>query len=602
MRSKPPHAKGILHRDLKPGNILVTGHGAKLLDFGLAKTTGDEDATRSIGISGTPLYMSPEQAEGRVLDARSDIFSFGSVLYELLTGRRAFESLAAVLRDEPVPLDSPALEVVAKCLQKQPSERYQSVAEVRAALEQVPSQSSQPQPSIAVLPFANMSGDKEQEYFSDGLAEEILNLLAKIPSLKVIARTSSFAFRGKEQDITEIATKLKVRTILEGSVRRSGNRIRVTAQLIDAADGAHVWSERYDRQLTDVFEVQDEIAGAISAALQLKLAPKPAAPERYQAGIPAYEAYLKGRHLLYKLTPESMLRAKEYFERAISLDPKFALPYSALAFYYAEEAILALRPASEVMPQVEVWAQKALAIDPSLSEAHAYLALKAFLFDYDWDEAERRTALALACDPVPAETCSFYTLYLLPLRRAGQAEELMRRAVEADPLMVRIRWYLVLILLTTGRAREAEHEIRHILEFDEHFHLGWLGLGGLHFERGELSDALHCLEKAHSLAPFDTVLMGAFAGLLARTGNERRAEELLSTLGKPETYGVPRAWVYFHLFKGEPEKAVDWWESLIDQRDPAAVLWTGISTGNALRSSPRWPTLARRMNLPEAAW
>ena len=230
--------------------------------------------------------MSPEQAEGKPADARSDVFSFGAVLYEMLSGRRAFEgetaitTMAAVLREEPRRLDTPpALErVVVRCLEKQAARRFQTMLELREALGKAQAGASAPQqPSIAVLPFANMSADKENEYFSDGLAEEILNLLAKIPGLKVIARTSSFAFRGKEQDITKIAEALRVQNILEGSVRRAGNRIRVTAQLIHAADGAHLWSERYDRDMTDVFAIQDEIGQAISEALQVRLAP-PARP------------------------------------------------------------------------------------------------------------------------------------------------------------------------------------------------------------------------------------------------------------------------------------------------------------------------------------
>jgi TolB-like protein len=238
--------------------------------------------TQAGAVMGTAAYMSPEQTKGLEVDARSDIFSFGAVLYEMLSGRRAFarqssiETMSAILRDEPAALDVPpdVSAIVTRCLRKSAADRFQTIGEVRAAIEQALSKPAEKLPSIAVLPFANMSADKENEYFSDGLAEEILNLLAKIPGLKVIARTSSFAFRGKEQDITGIAEALRVQNILEGSVRRSGNRIRVTAQLIQASDGTHLWSERYDRDMTDVFAIQDEIGQAISLALQVRLAPR----------------------------------------------------------------------------------------------------------------------------------------------------------------------------------------------------------------------------------------------------------------------------------------------------------------------------------------
>ncbi len=593
------HARSILHRDLKPGNVLLGAAGAKLLDFGIARLTADPDGTKTMAVMGTPLYMSPEQAEGKALDARSDIFSFGAVLYELLAGRRAFESLAAVLRDDPAPLDSPALEVVTKCLKKHPPERYQSMTEVRAALESVAAKGAGQQPSIAVLPFANLSGDKEQEYFSDGLAEEIINALAQIPGLKVTARTSAFAFRGKEQDITKIAEALRVRTILEGSVRRAGNRIRVTAQLINATDGYHLWSQRYDRELADVFEVQDEIATAIAGALQAKLAPKPAAAERYKPNLPAYEAYLRGRYHSDKATLD---REKQYFEQAIALDPKFALPYCELATYYGVQATVGLQPASEAMPQLQAWAQKALDIDPSLSEAHAALARKAFLFDYDWNEAERRFSLALSSDPVPAITCRSYMLYKLSLGRAREDEGLIRRLIEADPLALVNRVVFAFILEATGRTQEAEQESRHILELEENFHLGWLALGQSLCARGETGEAIRCFEKVHSLAPFETRAVAALAGLLSRTGEKLRAEELLAKLGPPETYSVPLAWAIFHLYCGETEKAVDWWEKAIDQRDPNVVFWPRSTVGGALRASPRWPALAKRMNLPESAW
>jgi len=305
------HKKGITHRDLKPANILVTASGVKLLDFGLAQVeppSKSGDATHSIDLTqagtilGTAAYVSPEQAEGKSVDARSDIFSLGIVLYEMLTGRRAFDGdsviaiVAAILYKEPAVLDAPPAlrSIVARCLCKSPADRFQSVTELRAALESAATvRPDGKQPSIAVLPFANMSADKENEYFSDGLAEEIINVLAHIPGLKVIARTSAFAFRGKEQDIRKIAESLGVRTILEGSVRRAGNRIRVTAQLISAEDGSHLWSERYDREMEDIFAIQDETAAAIAAALKTKLAVQPEASRQYTPNLAAYHAVLR---------------------------------------------------------------------------------------------------------------------------------------------------------------------------------------------------------------------------------------------------------------------------------------------------------------------
>jgi len=295
------HRKGIVHRDLKPGNILVSAGDVKLLDFGLAKMEdpspgSDTFSTLTVGLTepgvvvGTVAYMSPEQAQGQVVDARSDIFSFGLVLYQLLSAKRAFAgetafaTMSAIVRDEPPPLAAPATleRIVNRCLRKSPSERFQTMTEIRKALEQISVKAVDEQPSIAVLPFANMSRDPDDEYFSDGLAEEIMNLLAHVPGLKVTARTSAFAFRGKDQDITKIAEALRVRTILEGSVRRAGSRIRVTAQLINAEDGYHLWSERYDRELIDIFAIQDEIAQSISSALQVKLEGD-AAPVQTQA-------------------------------------------------------------------------------------------------------------------------------------------------------------------------------------------------------------------------------------------------------------------------------------------------------------------------------
>jgi serine/threonine protein kinase len=310
------HRQGILHRDIKPGNVMMTAVGVKLLDFGLAKSIdpGREVTVTGAGtILGTAAYMSPEQAQGYRLDARSDIFSFGAVLYEMLSGKRAFSGtttpqvLSAVLRDDPPPLwpSSPLEPVVRKCLAKDPGERFQTMEEVRDALEVVVMAPVKETPSIAVLPFASMSSDADSEYFSDGISEEIINALTQLGGLQVAARTSSFSFKGKSVEVGEIARRLRVRHLLAGSVRRAGSRVRVTAQLVDASNGFQIWSERFDRELADIFDVQDEITRAIVRRLRVAFALGDEARlvKVTTTNMEAYQAYLKGRAMLYRRGP-----------------------------------------------------------------------------------------------------------------------------------------------------------------------------------------------------------------------------------------------------------------------------------------------------------
>lgn len=603
------HKKNITHRDLKPANILVTGSGVKLLDFGLAKmaaAAAADGATETMArteagtVMGTAAYMSPEQAKGEEVDARSDIFSFGAVLYEMLCGRRAFarnstsETLAAILRDEPVTLDAPSnlSATIAGCLRKCPRERFQTMGEVRMALEQVSGPPAGKAPSIAVLPFANMSADKEQEYFSDGLAEEIINLLAHLPNLKVTARTSAFAFRGKEQDIRKIAEALGVRTILEGSVRRAGSRIRVTAQLINAEDGYHLWSERFDRELTDVFAIQDEIAQAIAAALQLKLIPKPA---RHMPSFPAYEALLKARHHMGNYQPEAHTRAEEYCRQAISLDPEYAAPHALLSFHYLFAATHAGN-IREVAPLIRREALRSLELDPSATDPHFLLASLASVHDYNWLQAAIEFRMSLAGPSPPAEAhWAYASLYLNTFGRFEEAAEEMRRGVEQDPLTVGWRGVVMCMLINAGRYEEALLEGQKALDISRAEIHPFMAMGEAYLGLGRVAEATDCAERAHRNFPQHSMAAGLLAACLVRQGERSRADLLIQAMGDLPTPLWGRAW--FHLLCGEVDAGAEWFEKMIEARDMFTVMYVNSPYTRDLRASPRWAKLARMMNL-----
>jgi eukaryotic-like serine/threonine-protein kinase len=604
------HRRGILHRDLKPANILVTERGgAKVLDFGLAKLMADSDTdvTQTVEgtVSGTAAYMAPEQAEGRPLDARSEIFSFGAVLYEILSGNRAFRGnsiatvLSAVLRDDPEPLQTTAelQRIVGKCLSKQPQDRYPSMADLRVALEKIgASKPADQKPSIAVLPFANMSRDADDEYFSDGLAEEIINALVKVPNLRVIARTSAFAFKGQNTDIRKIAETLGVANILEGSVRKAGTRIRVAAQLITASDGSHLWSERYDRELADVFAVQDEIAAAIAGALQVKLS---AAPRKHTPKLEAYGEFLKARHHLQKWTLESAARGRECLERAIALDPAFAEVHSALSWYFFTMVSENQIPPREAAASMRKEAQKALEIDSSLPDPHAALGMASVL-DYDWAEADQHFRLAMAQEPVPILVRYFYGhFFLAAVGRIKEAEEENKCGLQEDPLNLLIRSATGIYHIAADRVSEGQAVLRQLLELDDTFWIAYVWLATSCAMQGRTDEAIAYAEKARALAPWNPPVIGLLAGLLERKGEHLRAQALLKELSDGSAFGAPAGFVSYHALLGQIDLAADCFEKVIEQRDTRAPWIIPHFFGDLITSSPHWPKLRNMMNLPD---
>jgi serine/threonine-protein kinase len=601
------HGKGILHRDLKPANIMLTRTGAKVLDFGLAKIVTDDseaDATRTLAgtVLGTAAYMSPEQAQGRPSDARSDVFSFGAVLYEMLTGRRAFsgesmlDTLSAVVHTDPAPSDSPAWEVIKRCLAKQPQQRFQTMGEVRAALQQIRTDRGdrmQAGPSIAVLPFANMSRDPDDEYFSDGLAEEIINLLAQFPGLKVIARTSAFAFKGRNEDIRKIADALGVTTVLEGSVRRAGSRLRVMAQLIQASDGAHLWSQRYDREMVDVFDVQDEISAAIAAALQVQLAP---VPERRMPKVAAYEAYLKYRSYQWQFTPPAAQRSRECLEQAIALDPTFALPYVGLADSYLALSSVGAIPSHEAMPRARELAARAREIDPDLPEAHAMLGIVAGHYDFDWAEATRRFTAARRDQMSPHLRQWHAQFHLLAIGRAEDSAAEHGRVLDEDPLC-QTWWYTWSTTLSAlGRQQDALAAVRKSIEIDPEFWLGWMWLGVFQAIERQDNEALASAEKAIASAPWSSFAMGLIAATLANVQRHGEAETYLARL-RDNAYAGPAGLMMYSIARGDIGQAVEWAGKAVDQRHTIILATMLRPFEPLLRQSPAWPDVLHKMNL-----
>jgi serine/threonine-protein kinase len=623
------HTRGVVHRDVKPGNVMLAGPRlAKITDFGLARMESASQSTKTAGVAGTPAYMSPEQAQGLPTDQRTDIWSFGCVLYEMLTGRSPFAtssgqvdvfaivhgpapSVAAFRPDVPAPLAA----VLERCLEPNLRRRYQNASNLLADLEAVSGGPAAPAaraarddvPSIAVLPFADMSPDRTQEYFGEGMAEEIIHALARIEGVRVVARTSSFAVKGKGLDVREIGRVLNVGAVLEGSVRASGSRLRITAQLINVDDGFHVWSERFDREAGDVFAVQDEITVAIVDRLSVALhvGERAALRKRMPVDPEAYTLYLKGRYFQHRPAADTVQAALRCFADAIAKDPTFARAHAGVAGVWGNLAAFNLAPAAEAWPKAREAAERALALDRDVSDAHVVAASMALWYDWDWTAAEAGYKRALALNPGDAWARGCYGWFLLNRRRFDECGAAIRQALTGDPLSPLLYGFSVGLHAACGRSDEAMANFHKAVELAPTFGLPYFHAGVALVSQGRFAEAI------------DTVGTGTRQGLTvfwadcilgiaqAKQGHRDEAASSLARMveqrQRADVSCASIAWVAACL--GDFDTAFAWLDRGYEDRD-GLMAWVHVYTDlfvPALARDPRFHSLLERMRLTDVA-
>jgi serine/threonine protein kinase/Flp pilus assembly protein TadD len=590
------HAKGVVHRDLKPENLFITSDGGvKILDFGLARIqsanghdseSGDQLATRPGMLLGTVAYMSPEQVRGQLADARSDIFAFGCLLYEMVLGRRPFarpttaETMAAILNEAPTGLSQSGRHrpaeldrIILRCLNKDANLRWQSAKDISAALGTLgrsavsgfvaysadgetvaeaqplkpPSSAASP-PSVAVLPFQNLSSDIENEYFSDGLAEELINALTKIAGLRVASRTSAFAFKGKHDDVRRIGEKLSVRAVLEGSVRKAGNRLRISAQLVNVADGFHLWSEVFNRELEDVFQIQDEITLNIVKALRgiLTDSERQAIEKEAPADIHAYDYYLRGRQFFHQFSKKGFEFARQMFLRAIALDPRYARAHAGAADCYSLLfTYWDTNPAN--LEQADKSSRLALELEPGLAEAHVARGLAVSL-KKQYAEAEEEFLTAARLDPTLFEARYFHARTCLSQGKLLEAARLFEQAVHLRPDDYQASSHLSSIYAGLGRKADAEAGARRCIQVvqrqlelhPEDARATYLGAVACCL-LGEGAKALEWIERAVAMDPDEPVTQYNAACVFALQG---RVEEAIACLQRALKLGFAhKEWI-----------------------------------------------------------
>jgi serine/threonine protein kinase/Tfp pilus assembly protein PilF len=624
---KEAHSKGIIHRDIKPANIMITDKGqAKIMDFGLARLESAGDLTRTDVVMGTVAYMSPEQALGKKVDHRTDLWSFGCLLYAMLAGYGPFQGeheqaiLQAIIHGDAPPItslrpDIPAgvVKILERCLKKNPLDRYPDAAGLITDLKSVNLTElasissvavSKVAPSIAVLPFADMSPEKDQGYFAEGIAEELINALAHIQGLRVVARTSAFALRNMNIDIREVGRLLSVKAVLEGSVRKAGDRLRVTAQLINVEDGFHLWSERYDREMADIFAIQDEITAAIVDSLKvtLRVGEKTALRKKSTTDPEAYSLYLKGLFFYARPSPESYDKALGFFRAAIDKDPNFAAAYASMASVFAGLGIMNLAPPAEMWPKAKAALRQALSLDEDLAEAHRGAASLAFWFEWDWEAAGRSFDRVLALNPGEAMSHGERAWFFVNRRKSDEAIREIKKALELDPLMPLFYAWSVGVHWSVGRPEEALLEFAKALEIDPNNGLAHFHGGVAYALAGRWDEAIDVFEKGRKLfAPPGWI--EAMLGLIwlrkgARGKAERLLEETIENKKTIKNVSAPStAWLAGEL--GKLDLAFEFLDKAYEERDVLmdfVHVYTEIFSP-AMAADPRFKDVLAKMKL-----
>jgi len=612
------HAQGLIHRDIKPENILIHEGEAMVTDFGIALVAGAAPAERltATGLMvGTPAYMSPEQAAGEhALDARSDVYSLGCVLYELLVGEPPFTGPSAQMViakrfTDPVPrvrrlrptVPAAVEQALLKALARVPADRFASAGAFAEALT-APAARERPPASVAVLPFLNLSPDPENEYFADGMTEDVIAQLSKIRALKVTSRASAMVFKKREQSLRQISDTLQVATVLDGSVRKAADRVRIVAQLIDVDSDQQVWTETYDRKLTDIFAIQTDVALQIAAALKAQLLPEEHTRIRKEptSDIEAYKLYLLARHCVVRWTHEGFELALKHLEQAVARDPNYALAYATMAYVYTDigVGVAGKLPPDQAFRRAKAAVARALEIDSGLAEAHAVLGHIKYAYDYDWEGAEEELKRAIELNPNSGDAYDMYGLMLSALDRYDEAIEMQRRAHELDPLAHRMD--MATTCLRAGRYDEALSAVIKIVEVDPHVALAHATLGWAYLLKGMSEQGLAALERAVSLSPDSTMYLAQLGHAYARVGQTAKAREILQRLEEmaKDHYVSPYHLAYVHTGLGEQDRAMDWLERAYEERAGAVFGIKGSFLFTTLRSHPRFNALLRKMNLP----